>query len=162
MFQGQIQVDVCEGDEMNKLTVNEDLILSELGTRLAVAEQVERDAAAELRLASAIVAVHRANLEAAEKLLTPKQRKGAEEAPVSSAAPKEPTGGKELKCGICYHVKDHPDHDRTYLKSHDFEPPKSVARAPRKSKPKSEATSSTQSLDVVTDVAIGAGASAGD
>lgn len=26
------------------------------------------------------------------------------------------------KCGICGNVKDHSDHDRNYIKSHDFEP----------------------------------------
>src|SRR5689334_17710683 len=40
----------------------------------------------------------------------------------------------ELKCGTCGNVRSHADHDRTYIKSHDFEPPKSVARAERKSR----------------------------
>ena len=69
----------------------------------------------------------------------------------------------EIKCGICGNVKDHPDHDKTYLQSHDFEGPK-PARAGRKSKPKSEAPPSGQSSETGTDAAgvAASAASAGD
>lgn len=155
--------EVREGDEMSKLTANEELILSELRARLAVAEQEERDAATELRLASAIVAVHRANLEAAEKLLIPKERKKPENAPASPPALKEPATDKEETGGECAKkVGDHVcrlprenalHHDTVYQYFHDFESPKSVARATRKSKQKSEGTSSDQSSGTVTESA---------
>lgn len=34
----------------------------------------------------------------------------------------ETTAENTAKCGICGNVKDHSDHDRNYIKSHDFEP----------------------------------------
>jgi hypothetical protein len=132
---------------MAKRTTNADLIMGAARARLAVAEQEERDAAAELRLASAIVEVNRANLDAAEKLLTPKARKRADKPTVSAPALNEPSVDTEAKCSICGNAKDHADHDRTYVKSHDFELPKSVARASRKSKNNKEGASSTQTLE---------------
>lgn len=72
--------------------------------------------------------------------------------PASPAAQKEPTADNGLKCGICGNVRDHHDHDRTYIQSHDFDtPPKSVARAKRGSKQKTEAASSTQNSGTVTE-----------
>jgi|SRR5215213_6431732 len=134
-----------------------DQVLSEARARLAVAEQEERDAATELRLASAIVAVHRANLEAAEKLLTPKPRKKAGEPAASAPARKEPTADKDLKEGLCskpvseggatcklpYDNALH--HDSVYKDFHKFEPPKSVARAARKSRTSSASTKASES-----------------
>lgn len=65
--------------------------------------------------------------------------------------------GKEPKCGVCYEVEDHPNHDRNYLKSHDFVAPKSVARAARKSRQKTRTEQADQMFrdkhGVVGDVA---------
>lgn len=64
-------------------------------------------------------------------------------------APAPLPADKEAKCGICGNEKDHADHDRIYLSSHDFEPPKSVARVPRKSRLKSEEQESVQGSEIV-------------
>lgn len=59
-------------------------------------------------------------------------------------------------CGICGHPADHPDHDRTYLKSHDFEAPKSVATATRRSSRKAAAANITPSSETGAGAAMGA------
>lgn len=87
------------------------------------------------------MATHNAHFEALARLQQsrqPKAEKKAKKPSVSQAAAKEPTADKDLKCGTCGNPPDHADHDRHYLKSHDFEPPKSVARVPRKSRTKIE------------------------
>lgn len=56
----------------------------------------------------------------------------------------------EAKCGICGNVKDHSDHDRNYLKSHDFEPAKVATK--RRSR-KVESTTDT-GAEVETETAL--------
>lgn len=65
---------------------------------------------------------------------------------------------KDAKCAICGNTQDHSDHDRSYLKSHDFEGPKSVARAGRRSSRKDAGTSSTPNTASEAGDAIAAGA----
>jgi|ERR1043165_7827750 hypothetical protein len=64
-----------------------------------------------------------------------KATKKAEKPSASPAAHKETVPGKEAKCGVCYEVEDHPNHDATYLSSHKFDAPK----AGRKSRKKADA-----------------------
>lgn len=93
-------------------------------------------------------------------------RKATKKAGKPSANPttqKEPTPDKEAKCGICGNLKGHPDHDTEhYLGAHEFEGPKPVARAPRKSRMRVTSTeggeSSTPSTSTETETAIAAGA----
>ena len=91
----------------------------------------------------------------------PTPRKAAKKPAASQAEPKADASEKEPKCGICGNPPDHADHDRTYLSSHEFEGPKLVARAPRKSRQKSEAANSTPNSEIGTDAVIAA-SSGGD
>jgi len=75
------------------------------------------------------------------------------------AAPLPEQQEKDAKCGICGNVQDHADHDRSYLRSHDFEAPKSVARAGRKSSRKGSGTSSDPPTASEGDAAIAVGGS---
>lgn len=134
-------------------TTNADLILSEARDRLAVAVQAERDAAAELRLAAAVVDVHRANLAAAEKLLAPKPRKKAEPKP-QPPPPQKPeqvmSAQKDPRCAACYEIEDHANHDLRYSSAHKFDPPTSGKKA--KQKP----AAATPDLEKETAIAAGA------
>lgn len=131
---------------MSRRNTKADRILNNSAMRLEAARIREQLAQSQLNTAKAILeAAQEAHSELAREL-TPTPRKAATKKPATAAtAPKEPTADKDLKCGTCGNVKDHADHDRGYIKSHDFEPPKSVARAPRKSRQKIEGASSTQS-----------------
>jgi hypothetical protein len=128
-------------------TTNADRILSEARERLAAAERVEIDAAAELRLASAIVEVHRANLAAAEKLLAPKPRKKTEAKPAATkeaervAAIGQPRPSSLTECAhvfeggkICGSSKDSGIHDKSmgYAGYHEFQPGKPGRKAKQK------------------------------
>jgi hypothetical protein len=120
-------------------TTNADQVLSEARERLAAAEQVEIDAAAELRLASTIVGVHRANLAAAEKLLAPKPRNKVDpkpERPQTAKPKKEPEDQqeeKEVLCGACGNVEGYQDHFQPSPNYHKFDRPKTEKKAKQKS-----------------------------
>ena len=89
-------------------------------------------------------------------------RKASTKKQASAPAQKETTPfDTDAKCGICGHTADHSDHDRNYIKSHDFEGPKSVARVARKLKQKSESTPSIQSIEGETESVLAA-SSGGD
>ena len=89
-------------------------------------------------------------------------RKASTKKQASAPAQKQTTPfDTDAKCGICGHTADHSDHDRNYIKSHDFEGPKSVARVARRLKQKSESTPSIQSTEGETANAMSA-SSAGD
>ena len=89
-------------------------------------------------------------------------RKASTKKQASAPAQKETTPfDTDAKCGICGHTADHSDHDRNYIKSHDFELPKSVARAARKLKQKSESTPSIQSIEGETGNAMSASGAGG-
>jgi hypothetical protein len=125
-----------------------DRILNNSAMRLEAAIMRERLAQSQLNTAKAVLEAVQAAHDALTKELGAEPR-AATKKPSASPAQKEPTADKEAKCGTCGNVKDHPDHDRSYIKSHDFEPPKSVTRVPRKSKQKSEAAISIQNLEIV-------------
>jgi hypothetical protein len=112
-----------------------DRILNNSAMRLEAAIMRERLAQSQLNTAKAVLEAVQAAHDALTKELGAEPR-AATKKPSASPAQKEPTADKEANCGTCGNVKDHPDHDRGHINSHDFEPPKSVARAPRKSKPK--------------------------
>ena len=73
--------------------------------------------------------------------------KKAEKASASPPAQKEPTPDKEAKCGVCYEVESHANHDSTYLSSHKFDAPK----AGRKSRKKADAPVVIPSSDTGAD-----------
>jgi hypothetical protein len=65
-------------------------------------------------------------------------------------------------CGTCGNTEDFQDHFRPSPNYHEFEGPKPVARAGRKSKQKPGETSSAPSSEIESETAIAAGGSAGD
>lgn len=95
--------------------------------------------------------------------------KSAKAQSLSSAIAKVPKADSEAgsvtldadtpNCGICGNPEDHADHDRTYLKSHDFEAPKSVASAAKRSSRKGAAANNTQSIETNSEGALAVGAS---
>ena len=109
-----------------------------------------------LETAKAVYVAHAEAYDALRKTLTPTPRKASTKKQASAPAQKETTPfDTDAKCGICGHTADHSDHDRNYIKSHDFELPKSVARAPRKLKLK---TDGLPSAETEKEPAIGVGA----
>jgi hypothetical protein len=123
----------------------------------------ERLAQSQLNTAKAVLEAVQAAHDALTKELGAEPRPATKKPSASPSTQREPTGDKEAKCGTCGNVKDHPDHDRSYIKSHDFEPPKSVARAPRRSSKKPEETSSIPSSETSSeDVGNAALAASGD
>jgi hypothetical protein len=131
--------------------------------RLEAALLRERLAQSQLNTAKAVLEAVQAAHDALTRELSADSRTATKKPSASPLAQKEPTADKEAKCGTCGNVKDHPDHDRGYIKSHDFEPPKSVARAPRKSKQKPDATPSIPSSETSSeDVGNAALAASGD
>jgi hypothetical protein len=150
--------------EMSKRETKYGLIRSNARERLEVARSNVETAERQLGLARAAFNAHKMAYYALERELAPKPRKRAEKPATSTPAAKEPTAANALKCGTCGNVKDHADHDRSYIKSHDFEPPKSVARAARKSSKKITEAQPDQSSEIetvaATDAAIAA--SSGD
>ena len=61
-------------------------------------------------------------------------RKASTKKQASAPAQKETTPfDTDAKCGICGHTADHSDHDRNYIKSHDFEGPKSAKKKRKES-----------------------------
>jgi len=141
---------------MARRNTKADRILNESAMRLEAAIMRERLAQSQLNTAKAVLEAVQAAHDALTREFTPQPRTAAKK-PVASAPALLPVD-KEAKCGICGNVKDHADHDRNYLRSHDFEPPKVAARAGRKSRPKPGATSSVPSSEIETVTAIAAGA----
>lgn len=138
-------------------TTNADRILSEARERLNAARLDVDIAADKLNLANAAMKAHLEAYNALEKALTPKPRKKAEP---KASAPKqaEPKAQKDPKCGICYEVADHENHDTRYLSSHPFDAPKSAQRAGRRSSRKGAAEKSTASSEIEKETALGVGA----
>jgi Arc/MetJ family transcription regulator len=136
-------------DARQQLTLAEDLLAKRRSEAVAAIGVVEKE--------EAVVNALRAAYGALEKSLAPQPRqRSTKKSSASPLAQKEPAADKEAKCGTCGNVKDHPDHDRGYIKSHDFEPPKSVARAQRKLKQKPEAALSIPSLETISEGATDA------
>ena len=147
---------------MSKRTTKASQIVSGAKRRLENARLRVEMAKSELALAQELFDVHETYFEMLSAEMAPKPRKASTKKQASAPAPKETTPfDTDAKCGICGHTADHSDHDRNYIKSHDFEPPKSVARAPRRSGKKSESTPSIQSTEGETENALAA-SNAGD
>jgi hypothetical protein len=117
----------------------------------------ERLAQSQLNTAKAVLEAVQAAHDALTSELTVQPRKKTEKPSASVPVPKEPTADKEVTGGECAkEVGEHTcrlprenalHHDSVYKDFHKFEPPKSVARAPRKSKQKSEAALSVLSSE---------------
>ena len=147
---------------MSKRETKAERILNDARERVLQAENEVAETRAKFVLAGAALKAHRENYDSLVEALTPTPRKASTKKQASAPAQKETTPfDTDAKCGICGHTADHSDHDRNYIKSHDFEGPKSVARAPRKSKQKSESTPSIQSTEGETENALSA-SNAGD
>lgn len=61
-------------------------------------------------------------------------------------------------CGACGHIADYQDHFKPSPQYHEFDAPKFVARAQRKSKQKKEEPGSIPNSEIETETAIGVGA----
>lgn len=127
-------------------TTNADRILNESAMRLEAARLREALAQSQLNTAKAVLEAIQQAHTALENALTPKPRKKAEK---SAPAQKDLTADKKVSDALCAaqvptldvpcgEPKDALIHDPKggYASYHEFEGPKSVARAPRKSKPK--------------------------
>ena len=147
---------------MAKRITKYEQILNEANFRVVEARRQVDVAGSVLDKAMATLHAYEDAYHALEKVLTPTPRKASTKKQASAPAQKEATPfDTDAKCGICGHTADHSDHDRNYIKSHDFEGPRSVARAPRRSGKKSESTPSIQSTEGETGNAMSA-SNAGD
>ncbi|HEX2879856.1 MAG TPA: hypothetical protein VHO25_10030 [Polyangiaceae bacterium] len=149
---------------MAKRITKYESVLSEARERVEVAgarvEELEQD----LATATAVFQALNKSYLALQRSLTPTPRKtSTKKASTASApTPKEPAE-KEAKCGVCGNPREHSDQDRAYLKSHDFDEGKSVARAPSQSKQKPPDFGSVQSSEIAKDFAgVAALAASGD
>ena len=113
-------------------------VLMEARTRVLTARNQVHVAESVLSQATAALRAHQDAYDALEKALTPTPRKASTKKSASAKAPQDPPADKNAKCGICGNPFNHADHDRAYIKSHDFEPSKPVVRATRKLKQKPE------------------------
>ena len=147
---------------MGRRNTKADQILNEARDRITKALQETQAAEMALSLATAALRAHQENYEALKHALTPATRKQKTSKDAPAAQKEAAPISKALLCGICGQLAGHPDHDKAYLSAHDFEPPKSVARAGRKSRTRSASTaaseSSTPSASIETETAIAAGA----
>jgi hypothetical protein len=159
-----------KGIEMAKRTTNAETILSEARIRVAGAQSAVGLAERSLEVANAALAAHSEALNALEKALVSKPRK---KSVASQPALKEPADKavSDAQCvGMvptlnvpCTYPESNLIHDPKggYASYHPFEAGKSVARAPRKSKQKSEAASSDQNSETqaegVSDAVLAAG-----
>lgn len=147
---------------MGKPTTKSESILLEAHNRISGAQAAVSLAERALEVARASLDAHREAFNALEKALVSKPRKKSiASTPMQTPLPTEETGPM---CNICHHGEDYMDHLGPSPNRHDFEPPKSVARAQRKSKQKVEATSSDQSSETMTEDAgvVALAASGGD
>jgi len=147
---------------MRKPITKAQQILSDARVRVEGARGRVQTATLELKEAEAALLAHLDVYDSLKSALAPKPRKKAEKPAASPAAQKETAPGKEARCGVCYEVESHANHDSTYLSSHKFDAPKFVARAGRKSRTRSASTEgtefSTQSSEIETVTALSAGA----
>jgi hypothetical protein len=121
-------------------------ILNQARERMEIARQNVESAEGQLGIANAALNAHTMAYYALEKELAPTPRKTAKKPAASTPTTKEQPTGKDLICGVCGNDQDYQDHFQPSPNYHEFDPPKSVARAPRKSKPKSEGTNFTPSI----------------
>lgn len=133
--------------------------------RITKAEQILRElaqrskhamdtAANELDIASAIYNAHYDALTRLEQARESKPQKKAKKPSASAPAPLP--ADKEAKCGICGNPEDFQDHFQPSPNYHPFDPPKSVARAVRKSRQKKGTESSVPSSEIETVAATSA------
>jgi hypothetical protein len=130
--------------------------INEIMGLIADAELELSQAQNEVYYLYAALNAHKIDHAALEKELAPTPRKAAKKAAGGPVAQKEALSDKEPMCGLCGNAPGFQDHFKPSPNYHEFEGPKPVARAPRKSKQKSEATVSTQSIEDAKDSAISA------
>lgn len=148
---------------MSRKSTKADRILNDSAMRLEAARLEEQTALSKYNLAKGIrMALEGAHI-ALEKELAPTPRKTSKKPAGSPVALKEQAKDEKVAPGLCAHVFEggkpclaspgnaiH-DPEFEYAGHHEFEGPKPVARAPRKSRQKSETTTSDQNSGTVTD-----------
>jgi len=116
-----------------------DRILNDSAMRLEAARIRVQTAQSQLNSAKDVLFELQEAHNALENELAPTPRKAAKKAAGGAAAPKEAPSDKEPMCGLCGNAPGFQDHLKPSPNFHEFEGPKSVARASRKSTKKSEA-----------------------
>lgn len=134
-----------------------DRILNQALERMEAAQLKVEDAQSQLNSVRAAFNAYQMTYYALKKELEPTPRKKREKLAASPVALKEQAKTEATPSGSCSHVledgttclaaPDNPIHFPEFAGTHPFERPKSVARAPRKSKQKSGAAGSTQSIE---------------
>jgi hypothetical protein len=141
-----------------------DRILNQALERMEAAQLKVEDAQSQLNLARATCNAYQMTYYALKKELEPTPRKKREKPAASPVALKEQAKTEAVVSGLCSHeleggttclaAPDKPIHFPEYAGNHPFERPKSVARAPRKSRQKPESAPSTQSTEGETENAL--------
>jgi hypothetical protein len=139
---------------MSKRETKAERILNDSAMRLEAALIRLRTAQAVVSQRQAIAEALEEAHKALEKELAPTPRKTAKKPAASPQAQKEQSLSKDPICGVCGNPQDFQDHFHPSPNYHDFEGPKPVARAPRKSRQKSEPAPSGQSSETGTDAAM--------
>lgn len=151
---------------MNKKDTKANRILSQARERMEIARQGVETAESQLGIARAAFNAHQMAYEALERELAPTPRKMAKKPAASPAALKEPAKTETVPPGlyshafeggsICLAPADNAIHDPEfeYAGHHPFEAPKPAKSSGKKSKRKSEATSSIQSIEGETESAL--------
>lgn len=146
---------------MSKRETKASRILNHARERMEIARQNVETAEGQLGIANAALNAHTMAYNALEKELAPTPRKTAKKPAASAPLQKEEPIGKDPICGVCGNGQDFQDHFKPAPNYHEFEGPKPVARAPRKSKPKLEAPASTPSIEGET-ASVTSASNAGD
>jgi len=136
---------------MSRRNTKADKILNDSAMRLEAARMRRHSAQSALNTAIAVFEAVQAAHDALEKDLAPTPRKTAKKPAASPPAKKEQPLGKDPICGVCGNPQDFQDHFAPSPNYHEFEGPKPVARAGRKSRQKPDPAPSGQSSETGTE-----------
>jgi hypothetical protein len=141
-----------------------DRILNQALERMEIARTNVETAEIQIAIARASYDAHQMAYYALKKELEPTPRKKREKPASGPVALKGQAKTEAVLSGSCSRVledgttclaaPDNPIHFPEFAGNHSFERPKSVARAPRKSKQKPESAPSTQSIEGETENAL--------
>jgi hypothetical protein len=146
---------------MSKRQTKADRILNQALERMEIARTNVETAEIQIGIARASYNAHQMAYYALKKELEPTPRKKREKPASGPVVLKEQAKTEAVVSGLCSHeleegttclaTPDNPIHFPEYACSHPFEPSKLVARAPRKSKQKSDRHSQAGCLKVRDD-----------
>ena len=149
-------------NQMSRKNTKADRILNDSAMRLEAARLRVQTACAQLNSANLVFEAVQEAHNALEKELAPTPRRSSKKPVASPVASKEQAKDEKIAPGLCSHVFEGGKHclaapsnaihdpEFEYAGHHEFEGPKLVARAPRKSRVRSETRSSDQNSGTVT------------